>query len=63
MEATFGKHRHTLSSIVPFFDNLLIGNTSAINLKLEYTFEDARRQNGTRRPDENQFGTEVAVQF
>ena len=36
---------------------------SALNLKLEYTFEDARRMTGAKRDDEDQFAAELAVKF
>ncbi len=37
--------------------------TNDLNLKFEYTFEDARRVDGTKRPDEDQFAAELAVKF
>ncbi|MBL9210108.1 MAG: hypothetical protein JNL92_06545 [Opitutaceae bacterium] len=34
-----------------------------LNLKFEYTFENARRMDGSLRPDEDQFAAELAVKF
>ncbi len=34
-----------------------------LKLKIEYTWEDARKLNGGKRPDEDQFAAEVAVKF
>jgi hypothetical protein len=34
-----------------------------VNLKFEYTFEDARRMDGSSRPDEDQLAAELAVKF
>ena len=34
-----------------------------LNLKFEYTFENARKMDGSLRPDEDQFAAELAVKF